>query len=139
MSAGWSRAGIAALASAAFVLGGCGGVSAADLFVVTRNGPAGAKLTMLVDEEGNVRCNGRPAGKLDDPMIVQARAIQEELHDPASAHLALPARPGSVISYQVRTEAGTVRFSDNSADQPHVFAQLALFVLQTAQQLCHVA
>jgi hypothetical protein len=139
MSAAGARAGAAVAACLALALAGCGGVSAADLFVVTRTGPAGAKLTMLVDEEGNVRCDGRPAGKLSDPMIVQARAIQEELHDPASAHLVLAPRPGSVFSYQVRAEAGTVRFSDNSAHQPHVFSQLSLFVLQTAQQLCHVA
>jgi hypothetical protein len=31
-----------------------------------------------------------------------------------------------------------VRFSDNSVRQPAVFRQLALFVLQTAQQVCHL-
>jgi hypothetical protein len=69
---------------------------------------------------------------------VQARAIQEEMHDPASKHTSLPARAGSVLSYYLRDENGTVRFADNSAGQLKVFRNLALFVLQTAQQVCHL-
>jgi hypothetical protein len=38
----------------------------------------------------------------------------------------------------VRAEAGSVRFSDNSQGQPPVLRRLALFVLQTAQQVCHL-
>ncbi len=130
--------GLAACAAAAAA--GCGGVQAADLFVVYRSGsiPA-ARLTLLVDEEGGVHCNGGPTLKLGDPQIIQARDIQEELHDPASSHLSLPPRPGSVLSYYVRDEDGTVRFSDNSQGQPTVLRRLALFVLQTAQQVCHLA
>jgi hypothetical protein len=132
--------GAAAVALAAAVsLGGCGGVKAADLFVVTRTGSAPqAQLTMLVNEEGIVHCNGGPALKLSDPQLVQARAIQEELHDAAVAGLSLPPRPGSALSYSVREENGTVRFSDNSTGQPHVLRQLALFVLQVAQQVCRL-
>jgi hypothetical protein len=43
-----------------------------------------------------------------------------------------------VLSYHVRDVDGTVSFSDNSAGQPAVLRQLALFVLQTSQQLCHL-
>jgi hypothetical protein len=43
-----------------------------------------------------------------------------------------------VTSYYVRDEAGTVRFSENSPGQPAVLRRLALFVLQTAQQVCHL-
>ncbi len=42
-----------------------------------------------------------------------------------------------MLSYYVRDEDGNVRFSDDSRGQPAVFRQLALFVLQTAQQVCH--
>ena len=79
-------------------------------------------------------------GASDDStsQLVQARAIQEELHAPASQRLSLPAAPGSVIAYYVRDEAGTVRFSDNSPGQPAVLRRLALFVLQAAQQVRHV-
>jgi hypothetical protein len=96
-----------------------------------------AHLTLLVNEEGGVHCDGGPTLKLSDPQLVQARAIQEELHDAASSGLSLAPRPGSVLSYVVRDENGTVRFSDNSSGQPHVLRDLALFVLQVSQQVCH--
>jgi hypothetical protein len=117
------------------------GVSASDLFIVTRTGSGPqAHLTLLVDEEGGVTCNGRLAAqKLDDPQIIKAREIQEELEKPSSSHLSLPPRAGSVLSYSVRDEKGTVHFSDNSANQPVVLHKLQLFVLQSAQQVCHLA
>jgi hypothetical protein len=125
---------------AAALAAGCGGVEAPDLFVVQRTGSGpGARLTLLVNEEGGVRCNGGRTLKLSDPQLVQARAIQEDLHDPAVRHLSLPARARSVLSYYLRDENGTVRFSDDSAGQPAVFRRLALFVLQAAQQVCHLA
>jgi hypothetical protein len=124
--------------AAAIALSGCGGVRASDLFIVYRSGSTPrAKLTLLVDEEGGVTCNGRAgAGKLADAQIVKAREIQEELEKPSSSHLSLAPRAGSVLSYHVRDESGSVRFSDNSAAQPAVFHKLQLFVLQTAQQIC---
>jgi hypothetical protein len=133
------RLAVAAVAAAA-ALAGCGGVKPADLFIVTRSGATPhAHLTLLVNEEGGVHCDGGAALKLSDPQLVQARAIQEELRDAASAGLSLPPRPGSVLSYVVRDENGTVRFSDNSGGQPHVLRELALFVLQVSQQVCHRA
>ena len=129
------------LLGGALLLEGCGGgVLAPDLFIVDRSGSTPqAKLTLLVNEEGGVHCNGASAGKLSDPQIVQARAIQEEIQDSASKHLSLPPRPGSVLSYYLRDENGTVRFSDNSANQPKVLRQLQLFVEQTAQRVCHLS
>ncbi len=128
-------AALAALAAAS-LLGGCG-VSAADLFIVERSGSGPhARLTLLVDEEGNITCNGRPGVKLGDAQIKKADEIQEDLQKPATAHLSLPPRAGSVLSYYVRDENGSVRFSDNSAAQPAVLQQLQLFVLQNAQQSC---
>jgi len=119
--------------------GGCGGIQPPDLFIVQRSGSvAGARLTLLVNEEGGVSCNGGATLKLSDPALVQARAIQEELLNLANTHLSLPAQPGSVLAYYVRDEHGTVRFADNSAGQPKALHSLALFVLQTAQQICHL-
>ncbi len=125
--------------AAALALGACGGVRAADLFVVTRSGSTpGARLTLLVNEEGLVRCNGGAPLKLSDPELVQARTLQEELHGAAAKGLTLPPRAGSVLSYLVREEAGSVRFSDNSAGQAPVLRQLQLFVLRVAQQVCRL-
>jgi hypothetical protein len=128
-----------ALLALATLAAGCGGVRAADLFIVKRSGTTpGAGLTLLVNEEGGVHCNGGPTRKLSDSQLVVARAIQEDLHGPASAHLSLAPRPGSVLSYYVRDADGNVRFSENSAGQPAVLHRLALFVLRTARELCHL-
>jgi hypothetical protein len=43
-----------------------------------------------------------------------------------------------VFSYALRDENGTVQFADNSAAQPRVLHDVQLFVLQVAQQVCHV-
>jgi hypothetical protein len=127
--------------AAVTVLAGCGGVSAPDLFVVQRSGSTPqAQLTLLVNEEGGVTCNGRAMQqKLADPQIVKAREIQEDLLKPSASHLSLPPRAGSVLHYYVRDESGTVRFSDNSAGQPAVLQKLQLFVLQTSQEICQEA
>jgi hypothetical protein len=118
---------------------GCGGIKAPDLFIVQRTGSVpGADLTLLVNEEGGVQCNGGAVLKLSDPQLVQARAIQEDLQGQASQHLSLPARAGSVLAYYVRDEKGSVRFADDSSGQLPVLRNLALFVLQTAQQVCHL-
>ena len=128
-----------ALAGLMFVAGCGGGIKPPDIFIVQRTGSvAGARLTLLVNEEGGVKCNGGPTLKLSDSALVQARAIQEELKEPASEHTSLPPRAGSTLSYLLQDENGSVRFSDNSAGQLKVFHNLALLVLQTAQQICHL-
>lgn len=124
---------------ASVALGACTGVKASDLFILYRSGSApGARLTLLVNEEGGVNCNGGRVLKISNSQLVQARGITEELEKPASEHVSLPARSGSVYSYYLRDEKGSVRFADNSASQPAVFHQLALFVLEVAQQVCHL-
>jgi hypothetical protein len=133
---------VAVIASA--LLAGCGGIKAPDLFVVQRSGSGPhAKLTLLINEEGGVHCNGvgSSAGhklKVSDPALVEARAIQEDLEEPSADHVSLAPGAKSVLSYYVRNEHGYVRFSDDSAGQPKVFRRLALFVLQTAQRVCHL-
>jgi hypothetical protein len=135
---------LSVLASLIMLVSCGGGIAASDLFIVQRTGSGpGARLTLLVNEEGGVHCSSEPTHpgatlKLSDSQLVQARAIQEELKSSAEGHVSLPARPGSVLSYYVRDENGTVRFSDDSAKQPKVFRELALFVLQVAQQVCHL-
>jgi hypothetical protein len=115
-------------------------VQAADLFIVYRSGsiPSG-NLVLLVNEEGVVHCDGRLGRNLSSSELVKARAIQEEMHDAASKHLALAARPGSVLSYYVRDPDGSVRFADNSLGQPSVLHDLQLFVLRAAQRSCGLA
>lgn len=116
---------------------GCGGVRAPDLFIVERSGPGG-RLTLLVNEQGGLRCNGGHELTLSDPQLIQARALQEELAAPAGENLSLSPRPGSVFVYRVRDESGSVSFADNSLAMPKVLRNMALFVLQVAQQDCHL-
>jgi hypothetical protein len=118
---------------------GCGGIIAPDLFVVQRSGTTpGARLTVLVNEEGIAHCNGGPPHRISDSQLIQARTIQEKLHDYAAKHESLPAAPGSILSYYVRDVDGTVRFSDNSPHQPHVMREMALLVLTVARDACHL-
>jgi hypothetical protein len=124
----------------ALAAAGCGGIKLPDLFLVQRSGSVpGASLTLLVNEEGGVRCNGGPEGKLQDADIIKARYIQEQLKGPSGEHLSLPAGGESIFSYYVRDENGYVRFHDDSPRQPKVFRELQAFVLATAKGVCHLA
>jgi len=135
----WPWRALGAALVAAGSLGGCAGIKAPDLFLVQRTGTvAGAQLTLLVNEEGGVRCNGGRTLKLSDPQLIEARGIQEDMREPASKHVSLPPGPRPVFSYRLREESGSVSFSDDSSGQPSVFRRLALFVLQTAQRVCHL-
>ena len=133
------RAAAAVACALALAAGGCGGIRAPDLFIVQRTGSAsGATLTLLVNEEGGVHCNGGPETKLADPAVIQARTIQENLKGPSSEHLSLPPGGESIFSYFVRDENGSVRFHDDSPRQPKVLRELQAFVLATAQKVCHL-
>jgi hypothetical protein len=132
------------LVAAALAAGGCGGVLSPDLFVVYRSGATpGAKLTLLVSEEGVVQCNPNPAHPaphhLSDPQIIEARVIQEDLKDPASRRESFRAAKGSVLSYYVRDQDGSVSFADDSPGQPAVTRKLAAFVLSVAQGVCRIS
>jgi hypothetical protein len=123
---------------ASVALSACGGgVQAADLFIVYRSGAGpGARLTLLFNEEGGVNCNAGHVHEISNAQLLEARGITEELEKPSSEHLSLPARAGSVFSYYVRDEKGSVRFADDSASQPSVLHHLQLLVLEVAQQVC---
>ena len=129
-----------ALAAAlCLALAGCG-AKPADIFILERtNASTHSLLTMLVNEEGGVHCNGGKELKLGDKELVQARGIQEDLKDAAASNTVLAPAPGSVYTYSLRDEAGSLRFSDNSAKQTAAMRQLQLFVLQTAQRLCGIS
>jgi hypothetical protein len=143
-----AAAALAGLLCAAALLAGCGeGVVLPDLFVVQRSGSVpGARLTVLVNEGGGVRCGSEAhpdrlgsTHQLSDPQLVLARGLQEELQSPSAKHLSLPPQPGSVFRYSVRDPEGWVRFADNSTGQPSVLRHLAYFVLEVAQKVCRLS
>lgn len=129
----------------AVALAGCGAPSA-DLFVVTRSGSIpGAHLKLLVSDGGTVRCNGGPEREVSSDVLIRAREITFELngddkHDgPARHDLTLVPGPGTILRYGVRSEQGSVAFSDTSAHQPQAFYKVAQFARDIAKRTCGLA
>ncbi len=127
---------------AGLLLAGCG-VASPDLFVLHRSGSVpGARLTLLVNDGGTVRCNGGPPKTITSAQLIKARGAVDDLKGkpdtpgPATLATQLPARPNSILRYVVRDEDGTVAFSDTSAHQPKVFFQLAALTRELAQKVC---
>lgn len=131
---------LATLAVAA--VAGCGGPSA-DLYVLERSGSIpGAKLTMVVGDGGTVRCNGGKQYEISSDQLIDARAIVGDLNgdekEPGPARKSVNLKPGNYtnLRYNVRTEFGTVSFSDSSRPQPPAFFALAKLTRQLAKNVC---
>jgi hypothetical protein len=122
---------------AAAALGGCGAASP-DLFEVRRTGPdRPANLTMVVNDGGTVTCNGE-SHPLAASYLLQARELTREVGKQAELGVELPPGPGSILSYRVRMEAGTVRFSDTSRGTPLSFDRLAAFTKDVSERVCGI-
>ncbi|MGH2868376.1 MAG: hypothetical protein ACRDNK_12525 [Solirubrobacteraceae bacterium] len=122
--------------AAALAISACGlNVRSADLFVLTRTGQ-GSKLTLLVNDGGTIRCDGGKSRRLSDAFLIRARDLSVNLADDASKSLSLPAGPGTVFSYRIKLQQGTVRFSDRNTAHHPILAQAELFAAQAAQQAC---
>jgi hypothetical protein len=128
----------AAAAAAALALAGCGTPSA-DLFVVQRTGSIpGARLKLLVSDGGFVRCNDGSERELGSDRLLQARALARDLSDLAERRVRLAPGRGSVLSYSIRLEKGTVTFSDDSRGQTPAMRELALFTREVAKGVCRL-
>jgi hypothetical protein len=126
---------LAALVLVALIAAGCGSPSA-DLFLVDRSGnDRNANLALLVSDDGTVTCNGAKH-EIPNDKLLDARKLTRALSPQAQLHLVLPPRPGAVLSYKVRMEAGTVTFSDTSRPLPTEFAELELFTKSIAEDVC---
>jgi hypothetical protein len=126
---------LAALGLVALIAAGCGSPSA-DLFLVNRSGSdRNANLTLLVSDDGTVTCNGKKH-EIPNDKLLDARKLTRALSPQAQLHLVLPPRPGAVLSYKVRMEAGTVTFSDTSRPLPTEFAELELFTKRISEEVC---
>lgn len=123
----------------ALALAGCG-TTAPDLFLLTRTGSLpDARLTLLVNDGGTVRCNRGAPRALSDPQLLAARSIQEDVSDDAKQDLTLPARPGSLLRFRIRTQDGTVTFSDVDAARRPVLGRIVAFTRTIAQHVCGLA
>jgi hypothetical protein len=117
-------------------LAGCG-AAAPDVLLLTRSGSLpGARLTLLVNDGGTVRCNGGAPRQLPARRLLDARRIAEDLSEEAHDDLTLPAPPGSLLRYRLRTEQGTVTFSDVDAVRRPELAPVIVFARAVAQDVC---
>ena len=130
------RALLAAALAAALALAGCG-ADYPDLLELRRSGELpGARLTLLVNDGGTVTCDGGEAHQLAPKLLLEARDVVTELEEEAAEDLVLPAPPGALLRFRLRTEHGSVTFSDaDAADRP-ALGRLVAFARTVAQDVC---
>jgi hypothetical protein len=117
-------------------LAGCG-ADYPDLFVLYRSGSLpDARLTLLVNDGGTVSCNDGEPRQLPARRLLDARDIARELAEEARADLTLPAPRGSLLRYRLRTQDGTVTFSDADAARRPELAPVIVFARAVAQDVC---
>ena len=125
-----------ALLLAALVTG-CGfEVEEPDLFLVTRTGAHGQRLSLLVNDGGTISCDRGKPKNLPDPQLLQARDLATNLNADVSAKLRFPASARSVYSYTVKVQSGTISFPDTAALSRKELSDLELFVVQAAANPC---
>lgn len=127
---------VSALA-AALALAGCFDVKSADLFLLTRTGQ-GSKLTLLVSDGGTVACDGRAPKALNDQLLIAARDLADNLAADAARNLRLPVTPGTIFTYTLKLQGGTVTFSDHDTAHHPILAQAEVFAAEAAQQSCNL-
>jgi hypothetical protein len=126
-------------ALSALAAGGCG-AAPPDVLLLTRSGSLpGARLTLLVNDGGTVRCNGGAERQLPAPRLLDARRIAEDLADDAQKDLTLPAPRGSLLRFRVRTQDGAVTFSDADAVRRRELGPVVEFSRTVAQHVCGLA
>ncbi len=117
---------------------GCGSPSA-DLFEIVRRGPdRNANVRLLISDDGTVRCNRRKPVALGAERLLTARELERDLETQAALGLELPRGRGSILSYRVRLEAGTIAFADRSRGLPRSFNRLAAFTTDVAERVCRL-
>jgi len=130
------RAPVLAALAAMIGAGGCG-ADYPDLLVVDRTGSLpGARLTLLVNDGGTVRCNGGEPRQLPARLLLDARTIARDLAEEAADDLALPASRDALLRYRLRTQDGTVTFSDVDAVTRPKLAPVIVFTRAVAQDVC---
>jgi hypothetical protein len=124
------------LALAAVAVTGCGTPSR-DLWVVDRSGSLPeARLTLRVGDGSTVRCDGGDEKPISSDDLLDARQVEKDLKPLLDRNLRLPAEPGSVLQYRVTGGEGEVRFADNSAGKPLVFAEIIRLTRKFAREAC---
>jgi len=127
-------------AAALFVLAflaGCG-TPGADLFVAERSGSVpGAALRMRVIDDGQVVCNGK-THNLGSHDLIKAREAVRDISEQAKVDTNLPPGHPTIMRFRIRTQDGTVEFSDTSRGQPKGFYEAAELIHTIAMGACHL-
>jgi hypothetical protein len=124
--------------TALVLLAGCGAPSA-DLFEVVRSGKdRNANVRILVSDDGTVRCNKKAPVSMGTDRLLTARELARDLEKQAALGLELPREKGSILTYRVRLEDGTVSFSDRSRGLPKSFSRVMAFTSDVARSVCKV-
>jgi hypothetical protein len=110
-------------------------VQQSDLFLLTRTGNGHVK-TLLVNNGGTIKCNGSNAKPLPDALLLKARRLTGSLNRDARRHLHLAATSGSVNSYRVKLQDGTITFPDTAGRSHPELAQLELLAVQILSGPC---
>jgi hypothetical protein len=119
---------------------GCGfDVEEPDLFLVTRTGAQGQRLSLLVNDGGTISCDGGKPKNLPDPLLLQARDLTTNLNADVSAKLRFPASARSVYTYTVKVQNGTMSFPDTAGLSRKELSDLELFVVQAAANPCDLS
>ncbi len=129
---------LALAGAAAAVLAGCGSPSA-DLFAVERTGKGkGAELSLVVSDDGTVRCNRRKPIPMGAERLLEARQLARDLQKQAALGLELPSGRSQDTTFRYRAELseGTIAFTDSSRGQPPTYPRLAAFTRLVARQVC---
>lgn len=127
---------LSAALAVALAVAGCG-VDMPDVLALRRTGAIpGARLTVVVNDGGMVRCNAGRERLLPSPLLLDARGFVRDTEKDLVAHRRFPRRPGSVLSYSVRTEEGSTSWSDTSRPLPEPYFRLALLARRIAKDVC---
>ena len=73
---------------------------------------------------------------MSDEQLLLAREIERELNGDAKQRVSRPPGPGSVLSYSVKLQSGTVRFSDTSPGISKEERKAAAFTREVATGVC---
>jgi hypothetical protein len=117
-------------------LAACGfAVEAPDDFLMTRTGQ-GARVTLLVNDSGTIRCDGGRARPITNALLITARDLVDNLTTDATNRLRIPQARNSVYRYTMRMQAGTISFPDTAALRHHELAGVETFALQALAGPC---
>ena len=122
------------------LLAGCGGIEAPDLFIVNAAVAARAREADAARQRRRGRdCNGGARAEAERSAARRGARDPGRTARTGRATPALAPRPGlGARATSVRDENGTVTFSRQLARPAEGAAPAALFVLQAAQQVCHL-